>query len=363
MGPGGGGSGAAGPTRSAGPGRSGCVCVWGGGVGWGGRRARSRRRRGDPLGPGGAEGSGAVRSGGACRAPRPGGGGEVSGTTRGAAGRAGPQVWSWGSGAALRPWWGSAPPPGAAGRGGERASGPSVRRWPGMPGRPPARGAGASGPRGNLGDKQGRALTGAAGLPRACGAGKQLPRRRPVTAAWQEPGAGPGEAAEARPARDGSSSPGAEAGEPRSVRPGRGEEEEEGRKSGDRFGGNGGRMSVPEGSAAAGVGDEGAPCPWRRGAGGPHVLRPPAGSLGLLWPHHELIEVSRVWRKGKVCSLASGVISVVNLGYLHVSCFSGDPVRNAAYGFKEGEGPKIGTGEDKKMFVRLIASKYFKVVF
>lgn len=59
--------------------------------------------------------------------------------------------------------------------------------------------------------------------------------------------------------------------------------------------------------------------------------------------------------------MASGVISAVNLGYLHVSCFSGDPVGNTAYGFKEGEGPKIGTGEDK-MFVRLIASKYFKVV-
>lgn len=46
-----------------------------------------------------------------------------------------------------------------------------------------------------------------------------------------------------------------------------------------------------------------------------------------------------------------------------MSCFSGDTFRNAGYGFKEGEGPKSVTGENKKMFVRLIISKYFKVVF
>lgn len=57
------------------------------------------------------------------------------------------------------------------------------------------------------------------------------------------------------------------------------------------------------------------------------------------------------------------LISEVNLGSLHVLCFSEDTFRNAGYGFEEGESLKIAIGENKKTFVRLITSKYFKVVF
>lgn len=136
-----------------------------------------------------------MRSVGACWAPRPGGVREISSTTRGAVGGgsgAGPAGTKLQLGAAFRPQ-GQRPAAGEEwarrlGRGaGLEAE--SVRRWPGMPGWLPARGAGAPGPRGNLGDKQGRALTGAAGLPRVCGAASSCRGE-----GWSRPGrsGGPG---------------------------------------------------------------------------------------------------------------------------------------------------------------------------
>lgn len=128
-------------------------------------------------------------------------------------------------------------------------------------------------------------------------------------------------------------------------------------------------MSVPEGSAAAGVGDEAAPrrrrerLRGRAGSGRPggSGARPLSlGRLVRLTSVAPLIKAPRVWREGDVCSSVSGVISAVHLGYLRVSCFSGDTFRNADYSFEEGEGPKIVIGEKQE---NVCQTHYFKVVF
>lgn len=75
------------------------------------------------------------------------------------------------------------------------------------------------------------------------------------------------------------------------------------------------------------------------------------------------MKAGRVRRERNVSSVVSGIISAVNSGYLPVACFSWDTFRNAAYGFKEGEGPKIVIRKNKKTFVRLFISKCFEVVF
>lgn len=61
--------------------------------------------------------------------------------------------------------------------------------------------------------------------------------------------------------------------------------------------------------------------------------------------------------------VAGIIISAVSSGDLPVACFSWDAFRNAAYGFKVGEGAKIVARKHKEMFVRPVVSKRFEVVF
>lgn len=133
------------------------------------------------------------------------------------------------------------------------------------------------------------------------------------------------------------------------MRPGRGEEEEEGRKSGNRLGETeGGCRSRREARPR-----------WGRGAaqGRAGTAPAPAGSApSAVAPGIEVPRVGALAEPGSRCC-SSGSFG------LPARVFQERHVQMRAVAFKEGKGPNIDIGEDKQVFVRLVISEYFEVVF